>query len=177
MRQRRVERCVLRAETALQAGNEDEAREALEEARALDASAPEFESLRAAVAGREREQELPHDGPRSGRRLALAASLLLVTAVGVGAAVWQRVSSPFAPVTVPTSGVTESQSHVPPAPIQPQTTQLDVVPAKSDLVRGTAPVPADSPPPVSTPEFSPVSFTAPVGREVEIAVPTIPATE
>jgi len=47
MRQRRAERCVLRAETAIQSGNEPAAREALAEAKQLDWSAPEFETVRA----------------------------------------------------------------------------------------------------------------------------------
>lgn len=175
MRQRRAERCVQRAELAFEAGNEDAAREAIEEARVLDSSAPEFESLRAVVA--ERQLETRDDRTRSGRRLVLAASVLLVAAAGVGAAVWQRASSPLAPVAVATTGETPSPTQVAAAPNQTQDAQLALVTVKSEAVEGMAPT-ATSQQPVSTPELSPALLMAPVvGREVEIAVPSIPASD
>jgi hypothetical protein len=176
MRQRRADRCVQRAELALEAGNEEAAREAIEEARVLDPSAPEFESLRAVVA--ERQQVTLDAGARSGRRLVMAASLLLVTAVGVGAAVWQRVNSPLAPVAVATTGETTSSTQAAAAPVQPQNAQLALVTAKSGAVESTVPTSAPGQQPVSTPELSPAVLTVPVvGREVEIAVPSVPASD
>ena len=52
MRQRRAERCVARAEAALEAGRDDEAREALSEAHALNRQSPDFETLKARVVER-----------------------------------------------------------------------------------------------------------------------------
>ena len=49
MRHRRVERCLLRAEAALEAGQEAVAREAIAEATQLDGNTPDFEALRSAV--------------------------------------------------------------------------------------------------------------------------------
>ena len=174
MRQRRVERCVQRAELAFEAGNEQAAREAIEEARVLDPSAPEFESLRAVVA--ERQQETQDVGARPGRRLVLAASLLLVAAAGVGAAVWHRVSSPLAPVAVATTGESSPPAQVTATPVQPQNAQLALITMKSDAVESAPVTPAPNQQPPATPDLGPASFTPPVvGREVEIAVPSVPA--
>ena len=49
MRRRRAERCVLRAQLALDAGFPDDARVALDEARRLDSSTPEFEDFQAGL--------------------------------------------------------------------------------------------------------------------------------
>ncbi len=50
MRQRRAARLILRAQTAIEQGHVEEAAEALDEARTLDSSAPDIETLRARIA-------------------------------------------------------------------------------------------------------------------------------
>lgn len=50
MRRRRVERCLVRAQVALEAGFEDDAQAALAEARQLDSSAPDLPALQARMA-------------------------------------------------------------------------------------------------------------------------------
>ena len=52
MRYRRAERCLLRAEMALEAGLEADARTALDEARSLNPSTPDLETLQARIAER-----------------------------------------------------------------------------------------------------------------------------
>src|SRR5688572_21708090 len=52
MRHRRAERCLLRAEMALDAGFDDEAREALDEAERLHSENPKLAVLRAVLADR-----------------------------------------------------------------------------------------------------------------------------
>ena len=64
MRHRRAERCLLRAEIALEAGLEADARIALDEARALNPAAPDFETLRTRIAERARIEAPNHLTPR-----------------------------------------------------------------------------------------------------------------
>src|SRR5215207_3418130 len=52
MRHRRVERCLRRAEAALEAGHEAVAREAIAEAKQLDGNTPDFETLKSTVEDR-----------------------------------------------------------------------------------------------------------------------------
>src|SRR5687767_13031732 len=52
MRHRRAERCVLRAEMALEAGFEEDAREALDEAARLNSENPKLAALRAELDAR-----------------------------------------------------------------------------------------------------------------------------
>lgn len=106
MRQRRVERCLLKADVALEAGFAADAREALEEARYLSPFAPELSDLErrvaslesAPVAGLQEQQEaaptLLEGGagqtPRAERRwMPVAATALLL--LGAGAlSIWLR---------------------------------------------------------------------------------------
>jgi len=53
MRQRRLERCLLRAEAALEAGEEAAARDAIDEAKQLDHRAPDLDSIRVAITQRQ----------------------------------------------------------------------------------------------------------------------------
>ena len=53
MRRRRVERCLLRASAAIEAGVLDDAREAIEEIRRLDPDEPGLEQLTAQLASAE----------------------------------------------------------------------------------------------------------------------------
>ena len=82
MRLRRAERCVLRAEVALEAGFPDDARAALEEAQRLDSSAPDFDSLNAMIA----RWPPPEPAPRRARRIAVAAAIVSIALAAGGAA-------------------------------------------------------------------------------------------
>src|SRR5687768_12548613 len=85
MRHRRAERCVLRAEVALQAGFEEDARAALEEARRLNSQTPDFEALRAAVAKRMAADAVLLRAGRNRRAFGVAAAALLFLTVSAGA--------------------------------------------------------------------------------------------
>jgi hypothetical protein len=147
MRRRRAERCLLRAEVALDAGFEDDARLALDEARRLDWQTPDFDSLKARLVQRRAAQAAERNGRR--RRVYIAAALLAVMAAGgalvlqyEGAApetsarantlpappqpVVQPVSAPVAdPPAAPTGGppAVEQPSVVSDSPVQPVTTE------------------------------------------------------
>src|SRR5687767_8688690 len=79
MRRRRAERCVLRAEVALHAGFEEDARLALEEARRLDSSAPDLDALRERISHliEPPAAEAPAPPPRRRRLLPIAAAVTL----------------------------------------------------------------------------------------------------
>jgi hypothetical protein len=91
MRRRRVERCLLRASVAIEAGVLDDAREAIDEIRLLDPAEPGLEQLTAQLADAENpkpvEREFPplaapeHAAPRR-HRLAAAAALLACSLAG-----------------------------------------------------------------------------------------------
>lgn len=92
MRRRRVERCLLRASVAIEAGVLDDAREAIEEIRVLDPTEPGLEQLTAQLADAENpkpiEPELPAEAapdraPARHHRFA-AAGVLLACALGGG---------------------------------------------------------------------------------------------
>ena len=86
MRRRRAERCVLRAQVALEAGFPEDARAALDEARRLDSSTPDFETLCAAVVVDvvEVAPELPARPPRSLVPLISVGAVLVAVVAGVG---------------------------------------------------------------------------------------------
>jgi hypothetical protein len=116
MRHRRAERCLVRAELAFDAGLVDEARAAVDEARALDPDSPAVLDMDARLAAAIGEPDLPLqaelpaapaiavDRAEKGRRvdyplaLGLAfASLALVAAASLG---WRAVLKPAVPVPV-----------------------------------------------------------------------------
>ena len=173
MRQRRLERCLLRAEAALEAGNADDARAAIAEARVLDPSAPEFEALSAAVV--ERQQAARRDRGRRVRRLVAAAALLVVTTVA-GVGVWQRSNTPLTPVAVATSGIpATSPSPVALASAPLPNTQADVVSDQTVTSTTTKPGSFESPEPIIPTVGSAVPFVATAaGQEVAIAIPVLP---
>jgi hypothetical protein len=119
MRHRRAERCVLRAEAALDAGLEAEARAALDEARSLDPDAPSFDELlaaarirREAAAARARRQQV--------RRAAQVAAAALIIVLGIAWAMFEPhdtgdvetlVSSPK-PVPIP--ALAQATTNAPP---------------------------------------------------------------
>jgi hypothetical protein len=87
MRHRRAERCLVRAEGALDAGLEAEARAALDEARSLKSETPSFEDLLAAARGR---REAADAGRRQRtRRAAVVAAAGLIVMVGLGWAIFE----------------------------------------------------------------------------------------
>jgi hypothetical protein len=117
MRRRRVERCLLRASVAIEAGVLDDARAALDEVQRLDPYEPELATLRAQLAAADAmppaadliapsiadslvldssaaEPPLPHEAPERGSAWRYAAAALLVAMSGVGG--WW-VSSSTAP--------------------------------------------------------------------------------
>ena len=83
MRRRRAERCVLRAQVALEAGFPEDARVALDEARRLDSSTPDFETLWAAVAV-EDPPAPPAREPKSLVPLISAGAVLVAVVAAVG---------------------------------------------------------------------------------------------
>lgn len=98
MRHRRAYRCLLRAEMALEAGFEDDAREALDEAERLNSGSPQLAALRAVleeratasmVAYRTTQQAAQRQRVRNG-----AAVAMIVLTVGVGAFWVTRTNSP-----------------------------------------------------------------------------------
>ena len=84
MRRRRAERCVLRAQVALEAGFPEDARAALDEARRLDSSTPDFETLSASVVIDEPTETAARE-PRSLTPLVSIGVVLITIAMGVGA--------------------------------------------------------------------------------------------
>jgi hypothetical protein len=113
MRQRRVERCLLKADVALEAGFLDDAREALEEARSLSPSSPELIDLERRIAAFDavpipapelqqinetepvseielvRVPALAPEARQRGRGMATAATALLLGGAGI-LSVWLR---------------------------------------------------------------------------------------
>jgi hypothetical protein len=129
MRRRRVERLIVRAETALADGNTDEVREALEEARRLAPGVPQIAALEQALETAPVDLPLvtiepeaidvelvpevlaePAAARHPGRRIALAAAAVLAMAVGAGAA-WVYTNGTF----YSGSSVSEDSSQAVPA--------------------------------------------------------------
>ena len=153
MRRRRVERCLLRAEVALEAGYVEDAQAALAEARTLDSSTPELEALRASIVVRRSdvisEPDVPElelelipepDIPERGRRrsrVAAAGLVLALAAAGIVAIVWPRnvsISSPPVPVPAPvvTAGASAPAEPVTPLPSSQPPLRLDTTPVKAE---------------------------------------------
>jgi hypothetical protein len=124
MRSRRAERCVLRAETALEAGLEEEARSALAEARTLNPDTPDIESLRSAVLAR--------------RAIAIGAAkrtrVLRVTAAATSAAIVIAAAIAMWPAsregTSPTATTTAAAASAPPVtpPVAPPSAEPAAAP-------------------------------------------------
>lgn len=160
MRYRRAERCLLRAEAALEAGLEDEARAALDEARTLNSETPDFESLRATVHER---QEIAVASTHRARARGIAGVALGAAAVlAVAVTLWpgSRVPAPVATgssaATTPAPAVSQAalQSEIQPTPstVPPAPRAADVpvpgpaVPASNSAVRTSGEAPAAEPP-------------------------------
>jgi hypothetical protein len=121
MRYRRADRCVRRAEAALEAGIEEDARAALDEARSLNPDTPTLESLRAAV--RERQALAAAAARRvKAQRVAAAVTASLLVALGAGA-LWLAASDPL-PLSEQTAQLagplpTKTEGTAPPADPKP----------------------------------------------------------
>lgn len=133
MRRRRVERCILRAQVALEAGFPDDAREALEEAQRLDPSTPPFADFeRQAAAGRVREyvEDVTPDAareeasPRRPLRYSVLLAAVIVIAL-VGAVAFQAGRGPAA---------VRQQAVTPPNAVVPRAPAPTVTPLVSSIV-------------------------------------------
>lgn len=151
MRKRRAERCVLRADIALDAGFPDDARAALEEARRLDPRVPQLAEIEARLAAADSTSEA---APRPGRKRALAAA---AAAVVIAAGVWgvrsYRTAPPAHPVPVTANVATPALPSVLPAAIdssavQVRTEQLEVSTIGSFAAEEPPPQPARGAPPL-----------------------------
>ena len=126
MRRRRAERCLLRAEIALDAGFENDARAALDEARRLDWQSPDFDSLKARIDQRRAAEAAQRNGRR--RVAYLAAAALAVAAAGTAFFVSDQTDAPRA---TPAANLTVPSTVTAPAlPIsEPPTSPADAASA------------------------------------------------
>lgn len=124
MRQRRAERCMLRAEEALAAGFEDAAREALDEVRRLRPSdTPDFEALRARIAARTVTPDVLPAVVQTRRPLwPVAAVLLTVAATLIAIAGYSLRSDPATVQGVPAPASAHVEPPVAPSPAAPAAT-------------------------------------------------------
>lgn len=165
MRHRRAERCVLRAEAAIEAGDEAAARQALAEASQLEWNAPKFETMRVSVLQKKAEIEaaaaaeaaaVQRAARKQGARRAVAAAAVGITVFGGSAALVYRAlgngrSAASAPLTVamPLPSSSASASSI------------------SSAAQATSPVPRQG-----ATTTQPSSATVP-----PVAAPTGPSTE
>lgn len=156
MRHRRAERCLLRAEAALEAGLEAEARAALDEARSLKPETPSFDELltaarvrrEAADAGRRRQLT---------RRGAVFIAAGLIAALGIGWAIFET------PETAEVRTVASAEPVAPPA--APATTE-GRLPEDAE----TSPGPANAGMPAAAPDAS-IDAEPPVEAAARPAAP------
>ena len=164
MRHRRAERCLLRAQAALDAGLEAEARAALDEARGLNPDTPPFDELLAAARLR-READAAKVRRQRTRRAALVAVAGLIVSLGIGWAVFEQRDTPSVetvatlPEPSPPSVAQATTGTKPPEadrPPPPQDSGVERPPGRPDVAPGVEPetpapptVPAPPPPPVA----------------------------
>lgn len=195
MRYRRAERCTARAEEALRAGREDEARAALAEARALNHETLSFDEMVAVV--RQRTVAVAAAKRAHQQRIA-AAAVFLIMAIGAGTfGLWLRTSgagseentaiaaSPGA--TPPASApVTSSGTTSPPrtqTPVQATQTTTPIVTELPVRTSGNAAPNAEAPAAVADPAPArPDEPALPPVRDVSPSLPldrptTVGATE
>lgn len=143
MRRRRVERCVLRASIALEAGVLDDAREVLAEARALEPEHPGVRELIERVAAVEVALSAP---PRRARAWPAVAAVLALAAAGGGVWLW----------TLATGGTSErpavvvSSAEVAPVRVVPEAVQETAAaePRAADVSGAESSLPTADPPEV-----------------------------
>ena len=145
MRRRRAERCLLRAEVALDAGFENDARAALDEARRLDWQSPDFDSLKARIDQRRAAEAAQRNGRR--RVTYFAAAVLALAAAGSAFFVSDQSGQADAPLATAAANVAAPPTvTVAPVPIsEPSSPEADAAPAP----------PEPQPAAVATPEQSP----------------------
>ena len=191
MRRRRVERCLLRASVAIEAGVLDDAREAIAEVRLLDPAEPGLEQLTAQLAEAENPRPIepappleaaPQQAPSSHHRFA-AAVVLLASSLAAGwwwtstlskSPVVQRAVSSTAPrsqpVTKPASDpfVAVSETSVTGAVSEASRVATD----NALAITGTAPL-ADAEPDVRTAAATETqdAIVAPANTSIAAAVP------
>jgi hypothetical protein len=198
MRQRRADRCLLRAEVALEAGFEEDARQALAEAKQLDRRAPDFDVVEARVRERlaaaaeaDRAARLSRN-----RRMAVAAALF-VSVIAGGATLMRRgASNPPSPLTVAsavpstpaadaataTGAPIDTGARGPIAPsVPPQQTSALEAPAAALPPLTTAPVTEALPPPgaaaaVTRPVVTEALPPAPPDIAPPVVTSSVPAT-
>jgi hypothetical protein len=133
MRHRRAARCVIRAEVALEAGFEEDARTALDEARRLNAESPDIDTMRAAVVARLAATAAERRVRQRMRAARVTAAALLLLTVG-GGAFWASRSTPASEV---------------PRAVQIETRSVVAVPATSEqeapALSGETPAPITEP--------------------------------
>lgn len=186
MRHRRAERCVLRAEAALDAGLEAEARAALDEARGLDPDAPSFDELlvaarirREAAAARARRQQI--------RRAAQVAAAALIIVLGIAWATFEPrdtrgvetlVSSPEpAPMPALAQATTDAQPPVIDGESAPAAPSADVPPvptAGERIVEPKRPEPTKTATPA--PPVVRERISEPTGADARPSPPAEPRT-
>ena len=150
MRHRRAERCLHRAEMALDAGLDDEAREAIDEAERLNSYSPRLAVLRSALDERaaasvaaEAEQ---HASGRRGILRGVAAAMVLFMTIGLGAYLLTKNAS--APAPFPQKAAAASGAAIPPRAIVPDV----AAPSTAVATAGDANTPPA--PPVTAPSPS-----------------------
>ena len=181
MRYRRAERCVLRAEAALGAGMEEEARAALDEARALNPDAPTFDEVLAARMRRRAAEEAARQSRL--RRVVLVASAVLLMGLALGWTVGRPKNDAPAVSGATASGTVPAPTHesVPDAATSPMPGK-PAVPEEPPVVASAATDPgpaAASPGPETTagtqPEPSPRETSPPPARDPAPRDPPSPA--
>ena len=192
MRRRRVGRCLLRADLALDDGRAADARAAIDEARQLDPACPELVELETRLGALEGAVPTSHAGPlpacesatvKAGRQLqswrwvgSSAFVAMLLTGTAVGSYYW-RSSAPSEPVKLNPS---ETVAPRPALRIEQETVTAPA--AAPDLV-GDEPVllrPIPAPPiadAVTEPETSPVVLAVNRGLPSPAFVPEPPRSE
>ena len=191
MRRRRAERCVLRAQVALEAGFPEDARAALDEARRLDSSTPDFETLSASVVVEEPvvvaepvvvegPLELPAREPRSLVPL-ISVAAVLIAVVGIGAFGLSRgtrtTASQFSAGPVPSAPLPSAQE--PSAPV-PAAVAIAATPAERDSPEPAVPVgkePERRPQHASLPTLiaTPAATTVAIGKAIPKPAPPVVA--
>jgi hypothetical protein len=188
MRHRRAERCRLRAEAALDAGLEAEARAALDEARSLKPETPSFEELLTATRVRREAAEAGRRRQRTRRAAGVAAAGLIVM-LGLGWAVFETRESAevetaaAAPEPLPpplaqatTGGQVPAIVETSPAPVgSGKPAPAPDVSSDGERVIASVPRPA-APPPIAR-ERAPQQRTADPPRSIAVESPASPATK
>lgn len=175
MRYRRAERCVLKAEAALDAGMEEEARAALAEARALNPDAPGFEALMAASRARRQSAAEALKRQRT-KRVSLAAAMLALAGFG---GTWayqsrQAIVKPEAPEVSASSQANGGVTAPDPA-LQASAAGASPSMPAADALPQSIPPPVAPPPQASADPGSAVSpASAPAAAAREVLVPFQP---